>query len=256
MSRWLRRSSLLVRFFASWTLFQGTNAILLARPYTPSFVLKIALQDNNNNNMSSLPHQYQHHEPIDIEEREGRNDDESNHPNDTIVAANEPIWDPVAQIYNGGKVPENAAVPQMIQESNGYLRVFGYGSLCWNPGPAGESALAHSSVQRTTGQVRGYRRAWAQKSTDHRGLPQFPGIVCTLLTEAEFRKFRPPSACSPDADIEEAVTEGLIYKVPPDLVVECLEELDFREKGVSDITICTYESRTLESMEVYLLHTF
>lgn len=166
------------------------------------------------------------HRPIDIEEREG---------DENSGISSEPLWDPVAQIYVGGKVPENAAaVQKMIQDNGGSLRLFGYGSLCWNPGKPGESALAHESVASTTGRAKGYRRAWAQKSTDHRGLPQFPGIVCTLLTEEEFRVFRPDDSDTSNApDREEPLTEGLIYEVPRELVEECLEELDFREKGVS-----------------------
>ena len=145
---------------------------------------------------------------MEIEEREG------------------PVWDPVAQIYVGSVVPENAQVAKMIEENQGSLRLFGYGSLCWNPGTG---PLAHPTVTSKLGRARGYRRCWAQKSTDHRGFPQFPGIVCTLLKDDEVKQFRPlPYE-------EETLTEGLIYEVPPDLVKECLAELDFREKGVSCI---------------------
>jgi hypothetical protein len=137
----------------------------------------------------------------------------------------EPVWDPIAQIYVGGRVPENAAIAQLLQSNNGTLRLLGYGSLCWNPGTG---ALAHATVQSKLGRARGYRRCWAQKSTDHRGLPSFPGIVCTLLTDEEVRAFRKSEST------EESLTEGIIYEVPPDLVEECLAELDFREKGVSE----------------------
>lgn len=137
-----------------------------------------------------------------------------------------PVWDPVAQIYVGGVVPENAAVRQMIQNNQGCLRIFGYGSLCWNPG---SGALAHPSVQNRLARAQGYRRCWAQKSTDHRGFPHFPGIVCTLLKDEEVRQLRP-------LHYEQAtLTEGVIYEVPSELVDECLAELDFREKGVSAI---------------------
>lgn len=136
-----------------------------------------------------------------------------------------PVWDPVAQIYVGGVVPENAAVKQMIQENQGCLRLFGYGSLCWNPGTG---ALAHPSVKNRLARARGYRRYWAQKSTDHRGFPSFPGIVCTLLKDEEVKELRHL------AYDQATLTEGLVYEVPPELVDECLAELDFREKGVSD----------------------
>ena len=112
--------------------------------------------------------------PIDTEEREA-----------TVVVQ----WDPVSQIYVGGVVPEHAQVQEMIQANHdGYLRLFGYGSLCWHHN--GTGALAHPSVKTQLGRARGYRRCWAQKSTDHRGVPQFPGIVCTLLKDEEVRQFR------------------------------------------------------------------
>jgi cation transport regulator ChaC len=155
---------------------------------------------------SSEPHVK--HEHIETEERE------------------DPVWDPVAQIYVGGNIPENAEVTKMIQDNKGALRLFGYGSLCWNPG---KGPLADPSVENTLGRARGYRRCWAQRSTDHRGSPSFPGIVCTLLKDEEFRQIRESHSSQ-----EETLTEGLIYTVPPHLVEECLEELDFREKGVSN----------------------
>ena len=101
---------------------------------------------------------------VDLEER--------NHDNcDNNTTEDAPVWDPIAQIYQSGRVPEHANVRQMIANSNnnndGVLHIFGYGSLCWNPGTPGQSALAHATVTSTAGRCRGYRRAWAQKSTDH-----------------------------------------------------------------------------------------
>lgn len=58
------------------------------------------------------------------------------------------------------------------------LWVFGYGSLVWKP-PAGSGA-----TPRQYGYVEGYRRVWYQQSTDHRGTPQFPGSVVTLVADA------------------------------------------------------------------------
>lgn len=151
---------------------------------------------------------------MDTEEREG---------------LQEPIWDPQQQIYIGG-VPENAEVTKLLQDSHGALRIFGYGSLCWNPG---HGVLSDDSVRHTLGRALGYRRCWAQKSTDHRGNPNFPGIVCTLLKDEEFRLYRPAAGSTTDTE-EPCLTEGLLYEVPRELADECLTELDFREKGVSD----------------------
>ena len=155
-------------------------------------------------------------------------------------------WCPIQQIYIGGVPEENGlvAVDEMIRNNQGSLRIFGYGSLCWNPG-AVESALGQAR-QRRSGRAKNYRRCWAQKSTDHRGTTAFPGIVCTLLTTQEFRQFRPLTNTNnnnnndPDVNNNDnnedttttiITTEGVIYTVPPQLVQECLSDLDFREKG-------------------------
>lgn len=177
---------------------------------------------NNLLQMASSTHRHRHQPPEEREDMVPVETDEQIPTLDTTAV----VWDPIAQIYVGGKVPENnSAVSEVLNASGGYLRVFGYGSLCWNPGDD-DSPLAHATT--TTGQVRGYRRAWAQKSTDHRGVPSFPGIVCTLLTDDEFQRYRPSST---EDEVPTSITEGLIYKVPPELVQECLEDLDFREKG-------------------------
>ncbi|GKY94634.1 hypothetical protein MPSEU_000428900 [Mayamaea pseudoterrestris] len=136
-------------------------------------------------------------------------------------------WCPEQQIYVGG-VPEadNAAIERMIQDNHGFLRIFGYGSLCWNPGTG---ILADASVTNTLARAKGYRRCWAQKSTDHRGTTIFPGIVCTLLTDEEFHNYR--TLRDKKEALKESMTEGLVYVIPPLLVKDCLAELDFREKG-------------------------
>lgn len=135
-------------------------------------------------------------------------------------------WCPEQQIYVGGVPDANAgAVDRLVQHSGGSLRIFGYGSLCWNPGTG---VLADAAVSTTMGRAKGYRRCWAQKSTDHRGLPTFPGIVCTLLKDDEYRQM---GSVRTNEARTMSLTEGLIYLVPPHLVQDCLSELDFREKG-------------------------
>ncbi|CAJ1946243.1 unnamed protein product [Cylindrotheca closterium] len=139
-----------------------------------------------------------------------------------------PVWDPIQQIYIGGKLPENDEVRELLESGDGSLRLFGYGSLCWNPGTG---PLAHPGVVSKLGRAKGYKRCWAQRSTDHRGNPQFPGIVCTLLEDQEvvdIRKTAMKDVTPPEAP---TLTEGVIYWIPPELVAECLDELDFREKG-------------------------
>jgi cation transport regulator ChaC len=134
-----------------------------------------------------------------------------------------PRWCEEQQIYIDGKIPENAQVKEILEKENGYLRLFGYGSLCWNPG----TTLGQEGVSSTLGKAKGYKRCWAQKSTDHRGNPSFPGIVCTLLKDSEVRLIKNEPSVSSDP----SMTEGKIYTIPPPLVEQVLEELDFREKG-------------------------
>jgi cation transport regulator ChaC len=143
-----------------------------------------------------------------------------------------PVWDPVAQIYVGGRVPDpDGSVARVVQANGGALPIFGYGSLCWKPG----GILAEERVTAVLATALGYRRCWCQKSTDHRGTPAFPGIVCTLLRDDEV-----PQALGQNSSDDEGNrpvvasathTQGVLYTVPPVLVDDCLAELDFREKG-------------------------
>lgn len=138
------------------------------------------------------------------------------------------VWDPEQQIYVGGIVPNhNEDVDEYLNQDT--LRIFGYGSLCWNPGTG---ALAREGVTTKLGRAIGYKRCWAQKSTDHRGTPLFPGIVCTLLKDEEVREIS-THRHQPNGEDKPSMTEGVVYYIPDDQAQDCLAELDFREKGVS-----------------------
>ena len=182
----------------------------------------------------------------------------------TSNTGNGPVWCEEKQIYIGG-VPENEEVKQLIEENDGHLKIFGYGSLCWNPGS--EGGLAKAS--QTLGRVKGYKRVWSQRSTDHRGTVDFPGLVCTLLTEEEY-KLAKRSAVS-NAELSESkevysndikaekagdsiVTQGIIFDVPPDLVEETLADLDFREKGGYARDVCTVVEEETQKIHRALLY--
>lgn len=85
------------------------------------------------------------------------------------------------------------------------LWIFGYGSLVWRP------AFPHAD--RRPARLRGWSRRFWQGSSDHRGVPEAPGRVVTLVEE-------------PDA-----VCFGLAYRVAPADRAVVLEGLDRRESG-------------------------
>ena len=157
----------------------------------------------------------------------------------------EPRWCPEQQIYLNGVVPSAQSAPDvsaLLEENEGKLRIFGYGSLCWNPG-TGVLSKEAEGVTRTLGRAIGWRRCWAQRSADHRGTPTFPGIVCTLLSDDEVRQLneqkrttsrsvkQKAAAATAVSDMQlsqtgpPSMTEGLIYTIPSSLVEECLAEL-------------------------------
>jgi glutathione-specific gamma-glutamylcyclotransferase len=83
--------------------------------------------------------------------------------------------------------------------------IFGYGSLIWRP--------SFEFVERCPAYAVGWTRRFWQGSTDHRGTPEAPGRVVTLVPEAESRCW------------------GVAYRIPVERRDEVLDELDRREQG-------------------------
>ena len=100
------------------------------------------------------------------------------------------------------------------------LWIFGYGSLCWK--------ADYPCEETFVGRVRGYRRLFAQRSTDHRGTPEAPGLVATLVSDAELEELK---VRAPDEAAAASSVCGVCYRVGKDDVAKVLSELDFREKG-------------------------
>lgn len=86
--------------------------------------------------------------------------------------------------------------------------IFGYGSLVWKPDFDFEEVR--------TGYIQGWARRFWQGSTDHRGVPNAPGRVVTLVAH------------------HDEITWGRVYRIPVSKSEGILEALDIREQGGYD----------------------
>jgi len=80
--------------------------------------------------------------------------------------------------------------------------VFGYGSLIFKPPP--------HVISQVPGYLKGYVRRFAQMSHDHRGTPENPGRVVTLVHKEDWDAF---SGSDPFPDDD--VVWGIAYTIDP-----------------------------------------
>ncbi|OBS26506.1 hypothetical protein FPOA_00449 [Fusarium poae] len=94
--------------------------------------------------------------------------------------------------------------------------LYGYGSLIWKPPPHFD--------QRIPGWVDGYSSTdVSQASEDHRGTPEAPGRVVTLIERSYWERLTDHHDSAPER------VWGVAYRIIPEKVAEVKEYLDIRE---------------------------
>ncbi|CAO3624338.1 unnamed protein product [Mucor fragilis] len=117
---------------------------------------------------------------------------------------------------------------ESISHSDG-IWVFGYGSLIWKPPIHYE--------QKQIGYIKNYVRRFWQHSEDHRGTPEKPGRVVTLIPYDEWKTIE-------SVEGHDKVTWGVAFKIPSDDVEATRAYLDHREKN--GYTVHTVDVFSLE----------
>ena len=110
------------------------------------------------------------------------------------------------------------------------LYIFGYGSLLWRPGDLLGTFPSYLCTAYN------WKRLFVQRSCDHRGVDEFPGLVATMVEDNDLQtvlkdiNWITPSL---DSSINPKGSEcvGLVWLIPEDSRQQLLEELDYREKG-------------------------
>ncbi|KAJ5161147.1 hypothetical protein N7492_006539 [Penicillium capsulatum] len=103
----------------------------------------------------------------------------------------------------------------------GDLWVFGYGSLIWKPPPHFD--------QRIPGYINGYVRRFWQASTDHRGTPEQPGRVVTVIERKFWETLDDPLAEAESQSASTGKVWGAAYHIPASHAEEVHDYLDERE---------------------------
>lgn len=97
--------------------------------------------------------------------------------------------------------------------------MFGYGSLIWKPPPHYD--------RRISGYIEGYVRRFWQASGDHRGTPESPGRVVTVIEKSFWKTLN-----DPQVNFEQESTVkvwGAAYHIPAPHAEEVHDYLDDRE---------------------------
>lgn len=115
-------------------------------------------------------------------------------------------------------LPHLAELPMYEPRPPGSFDIFGYGSILFKPPP--------HAISYTPGYIQGFVRRFAQHSEDHRGTPEKPGRVVTLVSADHWHSL-------PNADEDPAgdIVWGISYTIDPAYADEVRAYLDHREKN-------------------------
>ncbi|KIM47334.1 hypothetical protein M413DRAFT_440776 [Hebeloma cylindrosporum] len=119
--------------------------------------------------------------------------------------------------------------------------VFGYGSLIFKPPP--------HVIAQVPGFLKGYVRRFAQKSHDHRGTPENPGRVVTLVHKEDWDKFSASDAF-PDDD----TVWGIAYTIDSAYEAEVRDYLDYREKDGYTMETLDIHGINADGNETVIIH--
>ncbi|WFD22069.1 hypothetical protein MEQU1_000731 [Malassezia equina] len=115
-------------------------------------------------------------------------------------------------------LPHLRDLPSYAERPPGSFDIFGYGSIIFKPPP--------HVISYTPGYIQGFVRRFAQHSEDHRGTPERPGRVVTLVSADHWHSL-PGADDAPEGDI----VWGLSYTIDPAHADEVRAYLDDREKN-------------------------
>jgi cation transport regulator ChaC len=139
-------------------------------------------------------------------------------------------WDAENGVWLGDRATSDDQLPSPL-----YL--FGYGSLLWRPGDLlGNFTSSSCSCDN-------WQRLFAQRSSDHRGSPEFPGFVATLV-EATYLREKLQELSLTNEELKRGIDQeaensfdnrvscsGLVWLIPEDRIKGTISELDYRERG-------------------------
>jgi len=115
----------------------------------------------------------------------------------------------------------------MKEDSGEEFWLFGYGSLIWKPPPHFD--------KRVPGYVEGYVRRFWQASEDHRGTPEAPGRVVTLIERSFW------ASLNDHHTLPEDRVWGVAYRIKKEKVEEVKDYLDIREINGYSIQYAPFE---------------